>query len=333
MRVLLANHKGWFFHHWNAIAEDAVGHLWSPSPTPVTIYPHVIRACDNGRYAAVVNGSAWSEEEFLAFAKQEARRKAKPLWITVPDIPFDAAATLREWDYWEPKLRGLGVPLAMCVQDGMTPEDTAPADVIFIGGSDGWRWQPSVIPEFIDTGKFVHVGRINGNKLWVCDRLGVDSCDGTGWFRGDQQQLAKLEYYLRCRVGQAIPPPADVDDPLAEPSLALTYYRRWFQQPQRPTTVNTDPIMPEHIEMAMRHWVPVPTKRLPTRYVVEHEGKLYPPKELIAQANFWARGSVLHPRYFLGGQKAANRFLDQRGFKVRQATREEIKTIETTIEK
>jgi len=43
----------------------------------------------------------------------------------------------------------------------------------------------------------VHVGRVNTERLlWIAHYAGAESCDGTGWFRGDQQQLAGLLRYL-----------------------------------------------------------------------------------------------------------------------------------------
>lgn len=44
--------------------------------------------------------------------------------------------------------------------------------------TDQWRY--SRIPDFIKLGKPVHVGRINGVRLWQMDRIGVASVDGAG---------------------------------------------------------------------------------------------------------------------------------------------------------
>ena len=44
----------------------------------------------------------------------------------------------------------------------------------------------------------VHVARVNSERLlWMADKAGAVSCDGTGWFRGNERQLAGLERYLR----------------------------------------------------------------------------------------------------------------------------------------
>ena len=51
-----------------------------------------------------------------------------------------------------------------------------------------------------ESGKRVHVGRVNSmRRVWLCHDLGIESVDGTGWFRdGDNHQnLLKLEQYFK----------------------------------------------------------------------------------------------------------------------------------------
>ena len=84
----------------------------------------------------------------------------------------------------------------MAVQDGMEPGDVpAEAGVVFVGGSTEWKWR--TVRDWCDAFDRVHVGRVNTNgKLWECHEAGAESCDGTGWFRGDQRQLRGLIAYL-----------------------------------------------------------------------------------------------------------------------------------------
>ena len=75
---------------------------------------------------------------------------------------------------------------------------------MFVGGSTEWKYW--AVKEF--SPRFpTHVGRVNGNHLWFCYCAGAVSCDGSGWFRGDHKQLAKLLEYLRC-VNVEVNPPA-----------------------------------------------------------------------------------------------------------------------------
>ena len=55
----------------------------------------------------------------------------------------------------------------------------------------------------------MHVGRVNTERrLWQCARLGAESCDGTGFFRGDPVQL----WFLDLAEGSARRLTNDNDD-------------------------------------------------------------------------------------------------------------------------
>ena len=105
-----------------------------------------------------------------------------------------------------PVIRSYGWPAAFAVQDGMTSGDVpAEADVVFVGGSTAWKRR--TMHEWCDHFPRVHVGRVNtGRWLWECDEAGAESCDGTGWFRGDKAQTNSLLSYLR-RTDQNMPNP------------------------------------------------------------------------------------------------------------------------------
>lgn len=170
-------------------------HRWMPYGT------------DNDKFGSAVNGTPWNEAAYWAFvAKVQAMTKIghPPLWVLVPDVPFDREGTLIEWTKWAPKLKQYGWRLAFAVQDGMTQSDVpADADTIFVGGTTDWKRK--TIWTWCENNEDVHVGRVNGYELlWQCHDAGVKSCDGTGWFRGDQEQLAGLELYLEesTRLGR-----------------------------------------------------------------------------------------------------------------------------------
>jgi hypothetical protein len=69
-------------------------------------------------------------------------------------------------------------------------------EVVFIGGTTDWKWRS--IDLWCSSFPRVHVGRVNGyDGLIRCACAGAESVDGTGWFRGDKQQLAGLLRFLR----------------------------------------------------------------------------------------------------------------------------------------
>lgn len=75
----------------------------------------------------------------------------------------------------------------------------------------------------------------------------------------------------------------------------------------------------EHILQAITDIIRngVPPGRAATKFALEYEGRLYPPKLVISLANRHANGSELDPSTFSGGQET-NQFLRHRGFQIVQ---------------
>lgn len=174
--------------------EGRIGWLLSPDGwrTPHDFMPY---ALDNGAYAR------WDEAAFLDMirncAAQVALREIEPpRWVIAPDVVGNRIATLERWLEWAPRLRAFGWPLAFAVQDGMKQSDVPKdAEVVFVGGTTTWKW--ATVRDWCRHNQRVHVGRVNGySDLWYCDMAGVESCDGTGWFRGDKVQFVGLVQYL-----------------------------------------------------------------------------------------------------------------------------------------
>lgn len=194
MIVMPANNTGIHVGYLAGKYPGRIGHLYGTRrpPGPFDYIPY---ALDNNRYIATTTGEEWDEKAYVETVERYTGHKLKPMWILVPDVVGDRDATLREWDVWAPRLEQYGVQLAMACQDGMTPEDVPEGIVAFLGGTTEWkRRNISVFCNAIDR---VHVGRINTEAwLWVAHKSGAESVDGTGFFRGDQQQLGGLLRYL-----------------------------------------------------------------------------------------------------------------------------------------
>lgn len=189
-------HLGWLAGKYEGL--DLLGWLLSPAGWRT---PHrwMKYACDNDRFGAAVEGKPWDEvayERMLVNVATMIRMGRPPLWLLVPDVPFNREGTLFEWERWAPRLKTYGVPLAFAVQDGMTQRDVpADAKVIFVGGSTEWKW--GTVLQWCKDNARVHVGRVNSYRLlWSAKDAGAESCDGTGWFRGRAEQLAELELFL-----------------------------------------------------------------------------------------------------------------------------------------
>lgn len=209
MIVMPANVTRPLVREWAEKYPDSLGNLFSPRETRSPL-PGVPFALDNGAFIAWRNGTPWSADDFRALVARYA--PLAPSWILVPDVVTDRAATLDAWDRWADELRATGCPLAFALQDGMTPDDVPrDADVVFLGGSTYYK--RATLNLWAQHFPRVHVGRINTEKwLWRCHAAGVESCDGTGWFRGRRAQLEGLVSFLeRQAAGHRAAPHANYE--------------------------------------------------------------------------------------------------------------------------
>jgi len=197
MIVMPSNSGRWNVHYWQG-KYGGLGHLYSPGGARGP-FEHLPYALDNGAYAAFKNNMPFDEQAFEAHVVWAAEKDIKPLWLAVPDVVGDRKATIDEWCNRAPALRErFGWNLALCVQDGMQVEEVASVqpDVIFVGGSTAWKW--STVADWCAAFPRVHVGRCNSpRRLYECLELGVESVDGTGWFRGDQTQYNGLHDFIK----------------------------------------------------------------------------------------------------------------------------------------
>lgn len=162
-------------------------------------------ALDNGRYAVWSKGKAWDEVLFTQMLEYAAALSYPPLWLVVPDVVADRRATLDSWQQWYPRLSIYQWPLALAVQDGMTVKEILKLrpspDVIFVGGTMQWKWR--YLQDWTRAFPRVHVGRVNERRmLWMVQRAGAESSDGTGWFY-HRQQRGLVDYLEKSTAGQA----------------------------------------------------------------------------------------------------------------------------------
>ncbi|MEY4300035.1 MAG: hypothetical protein RIR25_1271 [Verrucomicrobiota bacterium] len=194
--LMLCGQSNALWHYAAGKWPNKVGLLLGPSyykKTPVRPWmPYVL---DNDAFTLRENWNEAKWREMLAWARLQSH---KPEWVLVPDVVGSKEGTLERWDRYEKEVRACGWPLAFAVQDGMMTEDVpASADVVFIGGTDSFKWR--TVETWVVSFPRVHVGRVNNiDRVWQCDDLGVESVDGTGWFRDPtrEDKLPALECWL-----------------------------------------------------------------------------------------------------------------------------------------
>ncbi len=195
MTVMPADNTGILIGYLAGRFPGRVGHLFSPRPgrVPCGPFPFMPFALDNGAFAA---GEDWDESRWFKMLDWAKLSGQSPSWALVPDVVGDSIRTLRKWDIYRDRVRKYGWPLAFAVQDGMVCGDVpGDADVIFIGGSTSWKWR--TMAEWCESFPRVHVGRVNSwRRLWQCHDAGAESCDGTGWTRGNHQDRRKYPALL-----------------------------------------------------------------------------------------------------------------------------------------
>jgi hypothetical protein len=169
-----------------------LGHLYSPGGSRGP-WPEFQYALDNGCF------NRWCPTSFMAHVEWADLSHQHPRWVVVPDVLGDWEATKRQWHRWAPVLaKKYEWPLALAVQDGRTIEEALDLqpDVVFVGGSVGWKWD--TVADWCHAFDRVHVGRVNSpRRLWQLLDIGAESCDGTGWWRGDRRQKNGLINFLR----------------------------------------------------------------------------------------------------------------------------------------
>lgn len=173
-----------------------IGLMCQPASNPPR--PGWFWAADNGCFA-----DKWSAQIWYDWLERPWPRVGC-LFATVPDVVGDAAATRERWGEYRQLVQQLGYPVAFVAQDGLEYL-TVPweqLDCFFIGGTTAWKLSEAAFGlarEARERGKWVHVGRINGNGRYRAWAPFADSCDGTFLAYGPTKNLPLLEGWLDAR--------------------------------------------------------------------------------------------------------------------------------------
>lgn len=162
-------------------------------------------ALDNGLYHppdAPPKGMA-ALPPFYAMLRRCRGAGFQPLFVVVPDVPYDGEATRtlsRKHARHIAEDVSADWRLALAVQDGMTPDDLDEMrdgqrvyGAAFVAGSTEWKL--CTMQQWCDEararGMWAHVARVNtAHRVRLAQDAGADSVDGTGIFRGEKNQLA-----------------------------------------------------------------------------------------------------------------------------------------------
>ena len=151
-------------------------------------------ALDNGCY------SGFDKRKFSKMLSDAKSFQGNLMWVACPDVVGDAIATNALFQEWREALTDFRV--AYVGQDGAEDLDVPfdAFDCLFIGGSTDWKLSESARRSdrpCQQLEKTVHVGRVNSEKrLKYCYRLGVDTVDGSGYFRYKWWYLAQCLHFV-----------------------------------------------------------------------------------------------------------------------------------------
>jgi hypothetical protein len=163
-------------------------------------------AMDNGAFSGL------DEEAYLEMLEANAKYAASCSWCVVPDVVYNAPATLEMWHKWWAIVAGYEYPLAFVAQNGLEkmPGEIpwSDFDCLFLGGDTEWKlshaaW--SLTEEAKSRGKWVHMGRVNSQRrLRIAAEFGCDSIDGKGFSQFGKRDLLwavpMLRFYQLAKV-------------------------------------------------------------------------------------------------------------------------------------
>lgn len=170
--------------------------------TPVAGYrmdlSSTVWAMDTGCFTA---GDRFNLDRYVAYLRSYQDAFPTCLFATAPDVVGDPDATWQRSQPVLPMLRAMGLPAALCAQDGIErgtiPWDTF--DALFIGGSTEWKLNAAydLVPLALERGKWVHMGRVNSlRRMRAAVEAGIHSCDGTMLAFGPDVHLPKVVKWL-----------------------------------------------------------------------------------------------------------------------------------------
>lgn len=156
---------------------DRLGHIISPSyyQKPKKGIPFIL---DNDAFGCWRDKKPFDSKAWITMLKRVEDTGLEPEWVIIPDVVCDKDATLSSWWFYR---QFTSWSRAFVLQDGITLEELPDADIYFLGGSTDFKW--STARYWCEKLPRVHIGRVRSMKIHFCERIGAESCDGSGWLR------------------------------------------------------------------------------------------------------------------------------------------------------
>lgn len=175
------------------ISSKYLGVLLTPQAgnKPHNILPF---AADNAAF------SSWSQPKFEKMISNLVAYE--PMWVACPDVVGDAKETYKLFNFWQPLIKILGLPVAYVLQNGQesigVPWDDV--DALFIGGDNDFKlgsYAKYVTSQARSRNKMVHMGRVNSIKrIKYAIDIGCTSVDGTSCSRFPDTYIPKFLNFI-----------------------------------------------------------------------------------------------------------------------------------------
>lgn len=179
------------------MTKGLLGQIVTPAAGNMLL-PGVDWCADNAVFADRYPG----DDQYLAWLDDRTWGADRCAFAVAPDVVCDAAATLDRSAPMLGRIRRLGLPAALALQNGIE-HLTVPwrdFDVAFLGGDTDWKIGPHARRLTADArahGKWVHMGRVNSRRrLRIAAQMGCHSADGTYLAFGPDINLPRLVGWL-----------------------------------------------------------------------------------------------------------------------------------------
>lgn len=187
---------------------EAHRHLFGYMLNAMTMMSHESKAVehtwmlDNGAYSGKWNELTW-RRRMSALGAHSSRCIA----AVVPDVVFDAQATLHLWRKYAKVAKHYGYRTAFVTQNGLDIRDVPwdELDVLMIGGDHRHKMQSAALRLMArEKGKWVHVARVNSVEKMMLYR-DADSVDGNHFLYNMRQGEMKrwIMWLTTLRKGDA----------------------------------------------------------------------------------------------------------------------------------